>query len=68
MGDVRMVKCPRCGVPVRYEAANRFRPFCGERCRQIDMGAWASDEYRVAGESVAADDDASSVAEGEDEG
>ena len=26
---------------------NRHRPFCSERCRQIDLGAWAAGEYRV---------------------
>lgn len=29
---------------------NPFRPFCSERCRLIDLGKWASDEYRLAGE------------------
>ncbi|MCZ2175771.1 MAG: DNA gyrase inhibitor YacG, partial [Burkholderiales bacterium] len=24
-----------------------FRPFCSERCRNIDLGAWAAEEYRV---------------------
>lgn len=44
---VRMVNCPQCGKPARWEAANRFRPFCSERCRLIDLGAWANESYRV---------------------
>jgi endogenous inhibitor of DNA gyrase (YacG/DUF329 family) len=36
--EVRIVVCPQCGGPSRYEAANLYRPFCGERCRNIDLG------------------------------
>lgn len=41
------VACPHCGKPVAWVAENRYRPFCSERCRQIDLGAWAAGEYRV---------------------
>jgi hypothetical protein len=34
--EVRIVVCPQCGGPSRYEAANVYRPFCGERCRNSD--------------------------------
>ena len=43
----RTVACPRCGKAVVWSAASRFRPFCSERCRLIDLGAWASESYRV---------------------
>lgn len=42
-----IVACPRCGAPVAWVPENRFRPFCSERCRQTDLGAWAAGEYRV---------------------
>ena len=42
-----VVACPRCGKPVAWVPENRYRPFCSERCRQIDLGAWAAGEYRV---------------------
>ena len=42
------VKCPTCGGDSLYSPANRFRPFCSERCKLIDLGAWASESYRVA--------------------
>lgn len=45
----RQVKCPACGGPSLYASENRWRPFCSERCRRIDLGAWASDRYRVPG-------------------
>lgn len=43
----RIVSCPTCGKPVPWVAESRFRPFCSERCRCIDLGAWAAEEYRV---------------------
>jgi hypothetical protein len=33
---------------VRWGPESPFRPFCSERCKMIDLGAWASEEYRVA--------------------
>jgi endogenous inhibitor of DNA gyrase (YacG/DUF329 family) len=44
----RIVTCPQCGTAVEWSAANRFRPFCSERCKLIDLGAWASEKYRIA--------------------
>jgi len=44
---MRTVPCPRCGVPTPYSPDNRWRPFCSERCRSIDLGNWASEAYRV---------------------
>ena len=41
------VRCPQCGAESVWDPANRFRPFCSERCKLIDLGAWASEAYRV---------------------
>lgn len=41
-----LVKCPTCGTQTKYEG-NEFRPFCSERCKLIDFGAWASEEYSL---------------------
>lgn len=43
----RIVQCPICGKAVPWTDESAFRPFCSERCRAIDLGAWASEEYRV---------------------
>jgi endogenous inhibitor of DNA gyrase (YacG/DUF329 family) len=45
----REVNCPNCGKACLFSPANRWRPFCSERCKKIDLGAWASDQYRIAG-------------------
>lgn len=39
--------CPQCGKSVVWEEKNRYRPFCSERCKMIDLGAWATEAYRV---------------------
>ena len=47
----RKVRCPTCGADVVWGPDSPYRPFCSERCRLIDLGAWASDKYRVEGET-----------------
>jgi len=44
---VKKVLCPQCGAECVFSPSNPFRPFCSERCRTIDLGAWASESYRV---------------------
>lgn len=51
----RVVRCPQCGGDSLFAPSNRFRPFCSERCKNIDLGAWASESFRV--ESDAPPDD-----------
>ncbi|MBX3024907.1 DNA gyrase inhibitor YacG [bacterium] len=48
--------CPACRRPTRW-AGNPHRPFCSERCRMADLGAWAAERYRVPGEAISEDDD-----------
>jgi len=43
------VVCPVCKKQAPWEG-NLFRPFCSERCRLIDLGKWASGEYRIPGD------------------
>ncbi len=45
----RKIKCPICKKEARWDN-NPFRPFCSERCRLIDLGKWASEDYRIPGE------------------
>ncbi len=46
-----LVRCPRCGKEAEYEG-NEFRPFCSERCKLIDFGAWADEEYALPAEGA----------------
>lgn len=43
----RLVSCPTCGKPVPWAPASLWRPFCSKRCKMIDLGAWATERYRV---------------------
>lgn len=44
---MRKLLCPRCGTETVYAPANKWRPFCSERCKMIDLGLWGSDAYRL---------------------
>lgn len=43
----RSVACPKCGKSVLWTPENAWRPFCSERCKLVDLGAWAAEQYRV---------------------
>jgi endogenous inhibitor of DNA gyrase (YacG/DUF329 family) len=49
------VNCPICRRPTVYGPENEWRPFCSQRCKLIDLGAWASDAYRI--DNTPADDE-----------
>ena len=50
------IKCPRCRAETVWEG-NPHRPFCSERCKNIDLAAWADEEYRIAGDKADVDDE-----------
>jgi uncharacterized protein len=52
----RIVTCPSCGGDSVYASSNPSRPFCSERCKNIDFGAWASEKFRVEASPSAPDD------------
>lgn len=45
--STRTVSCPTCGQTVAWLPENRFRPFCSQRCKLIDLGAWADGDYHL---------------------
>ena len=47
----RIVRCPSCGGDSVYGPENPYRPFCSARCKGIDLGAWASESFRVPDET-----------------
>ncbi|MDM7858773.1 DNA gyrase inhibitor YacG [Thiopseudomonas acetoxidans] len=44
------VACPKCEKQVVWSTDNPHRPFCSERCKLIDFGAWANEEHSIPGE------------------
>jgi hypothetical protein len=59
----RIVACPTCGARVPWTPESKFRPFCSERCKMIDLGAWANESYRIPVVERNDEDDAASTAE-----
>ncbi|AZG07191.1 DNA gyrase inhibitor YacG [Pigmentiphaga sp. H8] len=53
---VKKVKCPTCARPAPWSPDNAWRPFCSERCRQIDLGAWAAEKFAIPGAPLETDD------------
>ena len=42
------IKCPRCGRATEWQG-NPTRPFCSEKCRLVDLGRWADEDYAIDG-------------------
>ena len=47
----RQVVCPACKGPSVYAPSNPSRPFCSERCKNVDLGAWANEDFRLPAET-----------------
>ncbi len=43
----RIVCCPTCRGDSVFSPSNASRPFCSPRCKNMDLGAWANEEFRV---------------------
>ena len=54
---VKIVQCPQCDNDVAWQQDQPWKPFCSERCKLIDLGEWASEGHKIAGESVQTDID-----------
>jgi len=72
-------KCPICGKPVEPTAeaqtaeaqtaeARKYRPFCGRRCADIDLGRWLKEGYRVPTDEAPTEEDLRAPAPGEGAG
>ena len=40
------ILCPTCKKPVETTAEDF--PFCSDRCRLLDLGAWASGDHKIS--------------------
>lgn len=52
MNDIPSVACPSCGKAVQWTPQASYRPFCSERCYQLDLGDWLSANHRIAGPAI----------------
>lgn len=43
------VKCPKCEIQVEWIETNQYRPFCSERCKNMDFLGWANEEHQIPG-------------------
>jgi uncharacterized protein len=64
MADQR-VKCPTCQREIDW-SQSPFRPFCSERCKLIDLGAWLTEKHAIPGEPAA--EEAADAAPGQRDG
>jgi len=44
---LRIARCPQCGASSRLDERNAFRPFCSERCKLLDLGAWFDGRHAI---------------------
>jgi endogenous inhibitor of DNA gyrase (YacG/DUF329 family) len=58
-----VVKCPTCQRPVEWSEESAYRPFCSERCRLIDLGAWLTEQHKIPDGDAGPPDDESRVEE-----
>jgi len=54
---IKYVPCPICKEQAEFSPNNQYRPFCSERCKMIDLGDWASENYRIPDKKPVLDDE-----------
>lgn len=52
------IHCPTCQKKNTWKPDNTFKPFCSERCKLIDLGAWADESHRIPSEEKPTDEEA----------
>ena len=53
---ITIVRCPTCKQPVPWTAEEKFKPFCSERCKLIDLGDWATEAHKIPGQNLLEED------------
>jgi uncharacterized protein len=61
-----VVRCPTCERSVEWNESAPWRPFCSERCKLIDLGAWASERHSIPGDTQDAEDAEKRLNEGDE--
>ena len=44
------IQCPTCQRELTWSEQFPWRPFCSERCKMVDLGAWFTGRHQIAGE------------------
>ena len=47
MSTLKTARCPQCRQVSSLETSNRFRPFCSERCKLLDLGEWFAEKHSI---------------------
>ncbi|MGR9052590.1 MAG: DNA gyrase inhibitor YacG [Gammaproteobacteria bacterium] len=50
------VMCPHCNKPVPWTESHKFKPFCSERCKLIDLGEWVTEDKKIPGDPATEED------------
>lgn len=53
--ELKWVACPGCAADALFAPSNPYRPFCSKRCKLQDLGAWASEDFRMPSRETDAD-------------
>ncbi len=59
IAKARKQKCPICSKP----SDSTYRPFCSARCKQVDLGRWFGESYRVASQDPPDEDEIEALAD-----
>ena len=52
MTGAKLILCPTCGREIQWNEQYPWRPFCSERCRLVDLGAWMSEARAIPGDPL----------------
>lgn len=55
------VACPTCNKAVVWTAEEKFKPFCSERCKLIDLGDWATEAHKIPGQATSNEADSNLI-------
>jgi uncharacterized protein len=50
MNSAKRLPCPTCKREIVWSEAYPWRPFCSERCKMVDLGAWLANDRGIPGE------------------
>ncbi|MGH8254346.1 MAG: DNA gyrase inhibitor YacG [Steroidobacteraceae bacterium] len=52
MSSSARLTCPTCKRSIEWSEEFPWRPFCSERCKLVDLGAWLTEAHAIAGEPI----------------